>query len=175
MRQQLAAQQPVAQRRIAAVDHDPAPILGRIKIDSRIARLGQHDRVGPLPLVEHALQRQRSTLQIERDRLPPSGAHPPYLAHQRGLRGQRGIVPTQCNRTRQYLASRAMAVAIEAPPAAGNPRGWGAGWRWKVRKQVRPGRAFPPGPPTKGEPLEPVHSGEGIGKGRAEVRSETLV
>jgi dolichol-phosphate mannosyltransferase len=45
-----------------------------------------------------------------------------------------------------------------------------------LEKQGRPG-ALPPilpdGDPAKGEPLEPIHLGEGIGKGRAEVRSET--
>ena len=46
------------------------------------------------------------------------------------------------------------------------------------RKEGRPG-ALPPilqdGDPAKGEPLEPATLGEGVGKGRAEVRSETSV
>jgi hypothetical protein len=44
-----------------------------------------------------------------------------------------------------------------------------------VGKEVRRGGFAPLDPPPKAQPLESVHLGEGIGKGRAEVRSETAV
>ena len=43
----------------------------------------------PLPLVEHALQRECGALQVQRGRLSPPGAHLPDLADQRRLHRER--------------------------------------------------------------------------------------